>query len=104
MKLLKNIVAITILILLAYSQSYACTSDTSCGFGKKCIKAEGDWHYDGVCVTIVNEFGQRDYQADFNLNSDLGPKKVHSCSWDTDCNIGFKCMKRSGSFNGFCVK
>jgi hypothetical protein len=78
-----------------------CNSDFDCGFGNKCVKASRDINITGVCVTPSDQFGNSrpDYSA-----PKPEPSKVRGCSFDTDCNIGFSCLKRNGQIYGICVK
>lgn len=79
----------------------ACTSDYNCSYGNKCVKASGDYGQ-GVCVKPVDSYGNRDYNV--NYGGGAGPTTVEGCSYNTDCDIGFSCMKRSGSMRGICMK
>lgn len=78
-----------------------CYSDFDCGYGNKCVKASGDINITGVCVKPSDQFGnpKQDYSA-----PQPQPRKVRGCSFDTDCGIGFSCLKRSGQIHGICVK
>lgn len=82
----------------------ACNSDYQCGYGNRCVKAEGDFHFDGICVQVKDEYGNKDYNSDSTWGGGYGPKEISSCTWDGDCGIGGKCFKRSGSYNGICLK
>jgi hypothetical protein len=78
-----------------------CYSDFDCGYGNKCVKASGDINITGVCVRPSDQFGnpKPDYSA-----PQPQPQKVRGCSFDTDCGIGFSCLKRNGQIYGICVK
>ena len=78
-----------------------CYSDFDCGYGNKCVKASGDINITGVCVRPSDQFGnpKPDYSA-----PQPQPRKVSGCSFDTDCGIGFSCVKRNGQIYGICVK
>jgi hypothetical protein len=90
-----------ILFLLIGNASAACNSDFDCGFGNKCVKASGDINITGVCVTPSDQFGNKTY--DYSPPNSQ-PQNVGNCSFDTDCGIGFSCMKLSGQIYGICVK
>lgn len=79
----------------------SCYSDFDCGYGNKCVKASGDINITGVCVRPSDQFGnpKPDYSA-----PQPQPQKVRGCSFDTDCDIGFSCLKRNGQIYGICVK
>lgn len=78
-----------------------CYSDFDCGFGNKCVKPAGGISIDGVCVTPSDQFGNPRHSYDAPKSR---PREVERCSFDTDCSIGFSCMKRSGEIYGICVK
>lgn len=64
-----------------------CSSDYSCGTGRKCVKQA--YSSRGVCMRSVNEYGVQTY-----TNPD--PKSIEiktkgNCTFDTDCPPGFKC-------------
>lgn len=88
--------------LLANSAAIAgCISDVECGVGNKCVKASGDINLSGICVTPIDQSGNRDYSYS---PSKIQPQEVGGCSFDTDCGVGFSCVKRSGQLYGICVK
>lgn len=80
----------------------ACYSDYQCGYGNVCVKPEGSYSLQGVCITPVDEFGNKDYGVP--MNQEFGPRDIEGCSWNTDCEIGFKCLKEAGQLEGICVK
>lgn len=79
----------------------ACYSDFDCGVGGRCVKAKGDINISGTCVTPSDRFGNPRIDSSPPRSQ---PRNVRGCSFDTDCEIGFSCMKRSGQLNGICVK
>jgi len=89
------------LMLASGSALGACYNDFDCGFGNKCVKASGDVNITGVCVTPSDQYGNRSYDY---TPPQSRPQNVGNCSFDTDCGIGFSCMKRSGQIYGICVK
>lgn len=96
-----------ILVLLSFLfgvPAIACNSDYDCGYGKHCVKSEKDYSLQGTCVVPVNEYGQKDYDADRTWGNSYGPKDAESCQFNTDCPIGYNCMKRAGSIYGICMK
>jgi len=98
-------IASCILLVILYSvPALSCNSDYECGYGKHCVKPSGSISLTGTCVTPSDEFGNKDYSADSDWGSGYGAKKVKSCSFNTDCAIGFSCMKKSGELYGICVK
>ncbi len=100
--MLKNL---SFLFLLFPIQIFACSSDYECGYGKHCIKPSQSYSLTGTCVTITNQYGVKDYNADKNWGKGgFGPKKISGCQWNTDCPIGSKCLKESGQIYGICLK
>lgn len=95
------IIIIGIFFLLNGVANAECSSDFNCKYGDKCVKASGDINITGVCVTPSDRFGNPSYKYSTPRSS---PQNVRNCSFDTDCSIGFSCMKRSGQIYGICVK
>ena len=92
-------------LMVFSSNAFSCNSDYDCGYGNKCVKPEGTYSYLGSCVTPTNEYGQRDYNSSYNgWGSNSGPAVVSSCQFNTDCGIGFRCMKEAGQIYGLCSK
>lgn len=81
--------------------SAGCYNDFDCGYGNKCVKASGDINITGICVTPTDQFGNQKH--DYSAPS-TEPRKVRGCSFDTDCDIGFSCLKRDGQIYGVCLK
>ena len=82
-------------------ETKSCYSDIECGIGRRCVKARGDINITGICVTPSDEFGTPQIDTSTPRTQ---PRNVTGCSFDTDCSIGFSCMKRSGQIYGICVK
>ncbi len=99
---MKNKFILIFLFFLASGTAFAgCYSDFDCGVGNECVKAAGDINITGICVTPSDQFGNKTY----NYSPPHGqPHTVNNCSFDTDCSIGFSCVKRSGQIYGICVK
>lgn len=88
--------------ILGIGAAYAgCYNDFECGYGNKCVKARGDTNITGVCITPSDQFGNN--RPDYSPPGPE-PRKVRGCSFDTDCDIGFSCLKRDGQIYGICVK
>jgi hypothetical protein len=77
-----------------------CTSDFGCAYGSKCVK--GQYQMTGVCAQSVNEYGVRTYEPP--SSDSVGPGDDGDCGIDTDCAIGFRCVKQGYSLRGHCMK
>lgn len=94
-----------LLFFISFEHAFGCNSDFECGYGNRCVKASGTYGYSGSCVTPTDQYGNKDYSADRGWGrSGFGATAVPSCSYNTDCGFGFKCMKESGQLYGICVK
>jgi hypothetical protein len=97
----RQLAIIVALALFSGSAFGACNSDYDCGYGNRCVKAKDDINLSGVCVTPTDKYGNRTFS---NPPPSSQPHKVDQCSYDTQCPIGYSCMKRSGQIYGICVK
>lgn len=96
-----KIIMLIIALSICNTAMAACYSDIDCGLGNKCVKASGDINLSGICITPTDQFGNKSY--DYSPPQ-TQPREVNGCSFDTDCGIGFSCLKRSGQIYGICVK
>ena len=79
----------------------ACEFDTDCDPGSKCVKPGGQIY--GVCVGGIspgNSNDQRPVYDQLDPNGTVG----NTCSFDTDCGPGSRCLKGGGSIYGTCVR
>jgi hypothetical protein len=93
-------ISINFLVLVIPSIALACSFDTDCGIGSRCVKSMGSIY--GVCMGGLNPGNSYDRQpvyAPMDMNRTYG----NTCSFDTDCGIGSQCVK-SGGIYGTCVK
>lgn len=94
-----------ILNLIFFESALACNSDYDCGYGNHCVKPAGSHGLSGNCVIMTDKNGIKDYNADKNWGTGgYGAKTVDSCQWNTDCSIGYKCLKENGQIYGLCLK
>lgn len=76
-----------------------CRSDFDCGMGRQCIKEQ--FKYEGSCARVVDQFGTPTYSAP--RSDSLGPGGEGECAFDTECPIGFHCIK-GNAVRGHCMK
>ena len=97
----------------------ACSFDTDCNVGSKCVKQGGNLY--GVCVGGLNPGNAYDRQPVYDpLDMNRGSSRTGStgdsrkrqdsngtygdtCSFDLDCGVSGKCVKKSGSLYGTCM-
>jgi hypothetical protein len=78
----------------------ACSFDTDCSPGSKCVKAKGS--LDGVCLggtSPGNKNDSRPVYAPLDVNRTYG----NTCAFNTDCGPGSVCVKQGG-IDGVCMK
>lgn len=93
-----------LIFMIGYSftnTAAACTSDMECGLGNLCVKSSDSISMQGICVTPTDEFGTPETET---TTSSSEPHEISGCEFDTDCDIGFSCMKRNGEMTGICMK
>jgi hypothetical protein len=81
------------------SSNSGCTSDYQCSPGQVCAK--DSLAFRGVCATSVNPYGVPTYAQPDPASVQPG---TGACSFDTECPIGFRCVKTSGGLKGNCMK
>lgn len=94
------LVAFAVLAVSA-GHSFACNNDYDCGYGNKCVKDSRNYSLSGICVTPTDKFGNRDFSIPPPRSE---PHSVKGCSFSTECDIGFQCVKRDNEIYGVCVK
>ena|SRR3972149_1670191 len=104
MRLSRVLLALIVLVSgLAFApvQAYACSFDTDCNPGSKCLKVQGAIY--GVCAGGINPGNRYDQQP---VYSPLDPNRTYgnTCSFNTDCGPGSMCVKSSGSITGVCMR
>jgi hypothetical protein len=98
---MQRVYALLILVFLAPSGGFACSFDTDCMPGSKCLKASGSIY--GACVGGIFPGNRNDQQP---VKAPLDPNNTYgnTCSFDTDCGPSSVCFKQSGSIYGTCLK
>jgi hypothetical protein len=81
--------------------AYACSFDTDCTPGSKCMKERSALY--GVCLAGIAPGNKHDRQP---VYAPLDPNRTYgnTCSFDTDCGPGSACVKEAGSIYGACLK
>ncbi len=88
-------------LLLLAPPAMACSSDTDCEVGSKCLKASGSMY--GICAGGLSPGNANDREpvhSPFDLNRTYGD----TCSFDLDCGLGSRCIKSRGSIDGVCMR
>jgi len=94
-------VLLAISLFAAPGFANACQFDTDCEVGSKCLKQSGQLN--GMCVGGLNPGNQNDQNPYSNV-LDINKTEGNTCSFDTDCGPGSKCMKGSGKIYGTCMR
>lgn len=86
---------------LAPAISLACSFDTDCSPGSKCAKASGSIY--GACLGGISPGNKNDstpVYAPLDTNRTYG----NTCSFDTDCGPGSRCVKGNSAIEGACMR
>lgn len=81
--------------------SFACSFDTDCNPGSKCVKDRGEIY--GICAGGLFP-GNRNDQQPVRSSLDVNGTYGNTCSFDVDCGPSSKCAKERGAIDGVCVK
>lgn len=90
-----------VVILLAPMEAAACTFDTDCSPGSRCVKSSGSLY--GICAGGIFPGNRNDREP---VYAPLDPNRTvgDTCSFDADCGPGNRCFKSSGAIDGVCVR
>ncbi|MBP6482553.1 MAG: hypothetical protein KA310_16975 [Pseudomonadales bacterium] len=95
-------IALAIVLLLAAApMASACSFDTDCEPGSRCVKERGK--IEGYCAGGLfpgNDNDREPYRDPLDISESVGD----TCSFDTDCGVGARCSKAPGRIDGVCVK
>lgn len=90
-------------LLTLAGQVLACSFDTDCYLGSKCIKSHPFEMY-GVCAGGMLPGNQNDRQPVYDP-SDTNRTVGNTCSFDVDCGPGNFCYKQpTFALNGVCLR
>ena len=100
-KMKPSLVPLAALAFLFASTSFACSFDTECSVGSRCIKTNGNIY--GACVGGMSPGNRNDQQP---VYAPLDPNRTYgnTCSFDTECGPGSVCAKSNGNIQGVCLK
>jgi hypothetical protein len=93
-------VGILLVAALFQGSALACSFDTDCSPGSKCVKAGGK--VDGYCSGGQfpgNKYDQKPYHDPFDPNRTVG----NTCSFGVECGPGNHCQMGFGT-SGVCVR
>ena len=92
---------LALVALLSPAVSLACSFDTDCDPGSKCVKKTGQIY--GFCAGGINpgnDHDRRPVRDPMDINKTAG----NTCNFDTDCGPGSKCAKKTGFVKGVCIR
>ena len=94
----------TLLVMLLFitpATAFACVTFSDCEIGSKCVKRDGSLY--GICRggrSPGNAHDKHPFYAPMDPNGTYGD----TCTFNSDCGINSKCVKRRAASIGTCVK
>ena len=102
MRITKALALISIALLAVNSVlTFACSSDLDCQFGAKCTRQTSDQV--GVC-SGGNPHQHNDKKHREQIILDSHEFNSKTCSYDANCEPGWRCDLRWGFHKGVCVR
>jgi hypothetical protein len=95
------LVAAVIAVVAPLAPAHACSFDTDCEVGSRCVKSRSSIY--GICVGGMfpgNSYDRRPVYSPLDPNRTFG----NTCSFSTDCGPGSVCAKGPGQLQGTCVR
>ena len=98
---MKTLPIIVTALLFSAGPAFACSFDTDCEVGSRCVKRGGGLY--GICAGGLFP-GNRNDQVPVYDPLDIDRSVGNTCSFDVDCGVSNKCLKSSDSIEGVCVR
>lgn len=102
---MKIVFAAMTTVFLSFGYAGACSFNTDCEPGSRCVKSGGS--LEGICVGGMSPGNKNDDAPIKDKDRpvwDIGKSYGNTCSFNTDCGPGYMCLKESGSIEGVCIK
>jgi hypothetical protein len=101
MKTLSAILFFVILSFVIPATASACITFSDCQIGSRCVKRSGNLY--GVCKGGMSPGNAHDKHPVYDP---LDPDGTYgdTCTYDSNCGVNSKCMKRRIASTGTCVK
>ncbi len=97
---MRRAVFVVLAMLTCSAPAIACSFNTDCQPGSACLKAAGSIY--GVCAGGLmpgNSYDRQPTYSPLDVNRSAG----NTCSFDTDCGPGSRCVRGSGIY-GVCMR